>query len=109
MQALTNTHQVQAALGAMQPGGVALLYFTATWCGPCKRIKPFVQQLMEQNAPRLQVWSLDVDKAEQPLLQHFQVSSVPTFIFVRENQVVGVVKGGDQAALQAKCDQVMSC
>lgn len=110
---LLTTHQVQDVLGkAMQTQTVVMLYFTATWCGPCKKIKPFVQQLQAEHAPKLAVYAIDidhVDAGDNKLVDHFQIKSVPTFIFVRQNQVVGISAGANQQALHEKTSQVLQC
>jgi thiol-disulfide isomerase/thioredoxin len=36
--------------------------FTASWCGPCKRISPLVSGFMRENAARLVCCRLDVDE-----------------------------------------------
>lgn len=108
---LLTTHQLQETLGkAMQTQTVVLLYFTAKWCGPCKKIKPFVQQLQTQHAGKLMVFAIDIDTVDagnHKLMDHFDIKSVPTFIFVRNNQVVGISTGADQEALQQKTNQVL--
>lgn len=59
---------------------VRVLAFTATWCGPCQRSKPF---LAEIKASGVDVQIVDID--EQPdLSQQYGVTSVPTF-FVYAN------------------------
>jgi thioredoxin 1 len=55
-----------------------LLTFTATWCGPCKMLKPILQQLHDEG---LIVWeNHDIDQ-EAKFAQNFLVSSVPTLLF----------------------------
>ncbi|MEN6367708.1 MAG: thioredoxin family protein [Thermoguttaceae bacterium] len=57
-----------------------VLAFTASWCGPCQRSKPF---LAEIKASGVDVQIVDID--EQPdLAQQYGVTSVPTF-FVHVN------------------------
>lgn len=57
---------------------IVLLYFTASWCGPCQKIKPFVQQLQEAH-PTLKVVLIDVDESQEAAMQ-FGVKSMPTFV-----------------------------
>lgn len=110
---LLTTREVQEVLGkAMETHTVVLLYFTAKWCGPCKKIKPFVQQLQAEHAPKLAVFAIDIDKVDagdHKLLDHFNIQSVPTFIFVRNNQVVAIVKGANSDTLREKTNQVLQC
>lgn len=103
-------HQVQQLIGeAADTHTVVLLDFHAPWCGPCKKVVPVLQQLKQQYGNKLVIVKINVDKAEDVLTQHFQVKSVPTFIFVKNNQVVGVHSTGDGAALTTKCAQILTC
>nr|MDQ3031486.1 thioredoxin domain-containing protein [Myxococcota bacterium] len=38
-----------------------LVDFTATWCGPCRQIAPFIDQLADEYAGRAKVVKLDID------------------------------------------------
>jgi len=57
---------------------IVLLYFTASWCGPCQKIKPFVEEL-KKTYPRLVVLLIDVDDAQEAAMQ-FAIKSMPTFL-----------------------------
>jgi thioredoxin-like negative regulator of GroEL len=55
-----------------------ILYFTADWCNPCKKVKPIVEELnRESSEVKFQV--IDAD-SETELVKKFEVRSVPTFI-----------------------------
>jgi len=60
-----------------------ILYFSATWCGPCKNFKP----IMEQVSRELPVRFVDVDSNPQ-LVAEYGVRSVPTVIFLKDGQTV---------------------
>lgn len=110
MEHARTVHQVQSLIAAaMAKGTVLMLDFYAPWCGPCKKLEPTVQALLQQHGQKLALLKLNVDDVEDVLMQHFQVKAVPTFIFVKNNQVVGVSTGGDAAALSKQCGQVLSC
>ena len=59
-----------------------ILYFSATWCGPCKNFKP----IMEQVSRELPVQFVDVDASPQ-LVAEYGVRSVPTVIIINNGQV----------------------
>ena len=42
--------------------GLVVLRFTATWCGPCKRIDPVIQQWIKTMPSSVHFYTLDVDK-----------------------------------------------
>lgn len=106
----TTVHEVQTMLGqASAAGTVVVLDFYAPWCGPCKKLEPTLAALAQQYGTKVQIVKLDVDKTEDKLTQHFQVMSVPTFIFIRTNQVVATQNGGDAASLTQKFATVLQC
>lgn len=54
--------------------------FTATWCGPCQKVKPIVEQLRREG---YDIRPVDID--ERPDLKAaYGVKVVPTFVYVRE-------------------------
>ena len=64
----------------------ALIDFSATWCGPCKKVAPIIEEIANEN-PDFFVGAIDVDM--QPMLAaRFQVRSIPTVILLKDGQVV---------------------
>lgn len=55
--------------------------FYATWCGPCKRMAPMVEELAAEYAGKVDFYKIDVDK-ETPLAQQFRIEAMPTFVFI---------------------------
>ena len=55
--------------------------FYATWCGPCKMISPYLEDIASQYDGQLYVYKIDVDK-EKDLARMFGASSIPLLIFV---------------------------
>ena len=66
-----------------------ILYFTASWCGPCRMLGPIMESLKGQ----VNFSKLDVD-VEQDLAVKYKVRSVPTLVLVEngveKNRLVGV-------------------
>lgn len=73
------------ALVAATPSGAAsdvtLLDFHAEWCGPCKQMRPAIEQLADAGLP---IKAIDVDKSPK-LAERYSVQSVPTFIVIDSN------------------------
>ena len=67
-----------------------LLDFSATWCGPCQRVKPVVERLERQGFP---IRTVDIDR-EPALAKRFGVHSVPTFVLVVNGQEAQRLSGG---------------
>ncbi len=62
-----------------------LVDFFATWCGPCKMLSPLVEQLAEENADKVTVCKVDIDR-QPALADQFGVESVPTLVLFRNGQ-----------------------
>jgi len=62
-----------------------VLYFTATWCGPCKMFKPTVQAVSAETG--ISINYIDVDQ-QRDTAQKYGISSVPTIIVENEGNVV---------------------
>jgi thioredoxin len=57
-----------------------IIDFYTTWCGPCKRIAPIMEQLSEEYAGKVDFYKIDAEK-ERDLARIFRVGSYPTIVF----------------------------
>ena len=55
--------------------------FWATWCGPCKRLAPIIEELASEYEGRVNIGKCDVEEDDE-LATQFQVSSIPTIVFI---------------------------
>lgn len=62
-----------------------LLDFWATWCGPCRRVSPIVDEIAEE-VEDAKVGKINVDE-EGDLAAAFGVMSIPTLVVVRNGRV----------------------
>ncbi len=69
-----------------------LVDFSATWCGPCKKLEPVVEEIAGDYDGRLKVVKVDVDKAPNTAAK-FAVLSVPTLLLFNAGQVRDQVTG----------------
>ncbi len=74
-----------------QPG-VVIVDFSATWCGPCKMLKPFLEQLEREHGSKVKVVMIDYD-ARPDLVKHYSVESVPTLLMMKGGSVIDVCRG----------------
>ena len=56
---------------------IVLVDFNATWCGPCRMLKPVIEKFSENT--NVFVCSVDVDKNEL-LARKYQIYSIPCVI-----------------------------
>ncbi|ONI09381.1 hypothetical protein PRUPE_5G235200 [Prunus persica] len=82
---------------------LAILYFTATWCGPCRFISPLYTTLAGQY-PKAVFLKVDIDEARD-VAANWNISSVPAFFFVRNGKEVDKMVGADKTALEGKIAQ----
>lgn len=61
-----------------------LLDFWASWCGPCKMIAPFVEEIANERSD-IKVGKIDVDD-DPELAVRFQVMSIPTLIVFKDGK-----------------------
>jgi thioredoxin 1 len=68
-----------------------VLYFTADWCNPCKKVRPIVEELnKEQIVAKFFIIDADI---ENEMVSDFGVKSVPTFVLISENKEVSRTTG----------------
>lgn len=66
--------------------------FYATWCGPCRRLAPRLDQLADEFSGRIKFVKVNVDEA-QDLAGRFQVEGIPTLLFFRNGRLADRVTG----------------
>ncbi|RHN43935.1 putative thioredoxin, tetratricopeptide-like helical domain-containing protein [Medicago truncatula] len=88
---------------ASKTSRLLVLYFTATWCGPCRYISPLYTSLAEKYQ-RVVFLKVDIDEAVD-VAARWNVSSVPTFFFVKNGKEVDSVVGADKNTLERKIAQ----
>jgi putative thioredoxin len=64
-----------------------LVDFWATWCGPCKQVKPILEKLATEFNGGFLLAKVDVD-AEQQLAAMVGIRSVPTILLLKEGKIV---------------------
>ena len=62
-----------------------LVDFFAEWCGPCKMMKPVLEQLHQQMGDRVRILKIDIDKS--PVAANtYEVQSVPTLMLFQNGK-----------------------
>ena len=66
---------------------VAVVDFSATWCGPCKMLAPVLETVSEKLAGQADFYNVDVDEAPQ-LAMAYRVNSVPCVVLLKNGEFV---------------------
>ena len=91
----------------LQASTPVLVDFSATWCGPCKKLEPIVHELAGDYVGRLKVVKVDVDRAPA-VAARFGVLAVPTVLIVKDGAVRDLVSGVvSKRALSDRVDKVL--
>lgn len=84
-----------------------LVEFSATWCGPCRALRPALEALASAYQGRVKVTQLDVDDNPRTA-QDYGVRAVPTLLFFKQGRVVGQLVGGvPRSRLEGALQQVL--
>ena len=55
--------------------------FYAVWCGPCKRLRPRLEQLAREQKGEVIIYSIDAEKAVE-LSRRIGIRAFPTLLFI---------------------------
>ena len=68
-----------------------LLDFWASWCAPCRRVVPIVEEIADESMD-IKVGKINVDE-EPELANKFSIMSIPTLVVMKNGKIVQQVSG----------------
>lgn len=66
---------------------LALVDFSATWCGPCKMLAPVLEEISEELAGSLDFFNADVD-ANDELALKYGIQNIPALVIFKNGEIV---------------------
>jgi thioredoxin 1 len=90
----------EPATVSQRPPRGEVLFFNASWCGPCKKMKPIVTQMKREG---YHVHDVNVD-SNRALAQKYKIRGIPTFVFIENGSEVRRFSGGtSESQLKKLC------
>ena len=97
----------QTAREAIESGKPVVIDFWATWCGPCIKLGPIVEELAEKY-PDVTIGKLNIDENDE-IANENRVRNIPTVLFFRNGELkersVGLV---NLSVLEEKLNKVIA-
>jgi thioredoxin 1 len=82
------------------PNKLIIINFKATWCGPCKSIKPFIDYLIE-NYSNVIFMSVDIEDEElTSITEKFEIMRVPSFVYIKNNLICHNIIGANKQNIE---------
>jgi len=66
--------------------------FYTTWCGPCKRLAPIMEELSQTYCDQVRFYKVDIER-ERELAALFGISSIPQVLYIRAGSKPMLLKG----------------
>mgnify|MGYP003333397766 FL=1 len=68
----------------------SVVYFTASWCQPCKQLKPIYAKAGMSDSKN-QYFIIDIDTIDNKYLERYNIKSVPTLFLMNKEEVIKTI------------------
>lgn len=89
MKQVTDATFDKDVLEAAKP---VLVDFYASWCGPCKKLSPVLEQLSGELQGEVEIVKIDSDD-NIDTIRHYEIRSLPTLVLFKDGEEVTRVSG----------------
>lgn len=80
-----NVHEIIAS------GRPVVIDFWATWCGPCQRMTPIVEELAKEYEGKVEIGKYNIEE-ENDLAAEYRIMSIPTILFFKDGKMVSELR-----------------
>ena len=93
---------------AIETNSYSVVDFYADWCGPCRMMSPIVEELAKEYDGKALICKVDLD-ASKDIAIEYSVRSIPTFLFIKNGQVIDRHIGGtSKKTIEEKIKKLMA-
>ncbi|MGN0917384.1 MAG: thioredoxin [Candidatus Enterousia sp.] len=80
-------HANDTNLSSMISGGITLVDFWATWCGPCRMFGPIFEQVSNQT-PDVKFVKFEIDESNRRMPAQYGIRSIPSVLAFKNGELV---------------------
>ena len=90
-------------------GKPVVIDFWATWCGPCMRLAPTIDELAEEYADKVVIGKYNIEE-ESDLSTDYRIMSIPTILFFKNGEQVRDLRmtGATKDELKARIEKLLA-
>ena len=89
-------------------GKPMVIDFWATWCGPCRKVGPTIQELADQDEGQAIIGKVNIEEDADDLVSEFGIRNIPTILFIKGGEVVDKVVGAaPKSTLEEKLKAIL--
>lgn len=94
---------------AIASGHPIVIDFWATWCGPCMRLTPVIDELAEEYADRVIIGKYNIEEQSE-LSTDYRIMSIPTILFFKNGEQVRDLRmtGATKEELKARIEKLIA-
>lgn len=101
MTEITSVEQLKEFIAS----DVSLIYFGASWCGPCKMLRPVMENVEKEYGDRLNVGHVDIDECKE-IAEAYAIMNIPVIILFdsgeEKEKIIGYNSKADIMAIVNK-------
>ncbi len=79
--------------------GKVIIDFYADWCGPCKRISPYFEELKEKHKD-VMFLKCNIDECPK-IAKDYNITSIPAFVTLQDGKQIGFLLGANTSKLDS--------
>lgn len=79
-------------LKAAAASGVAVVDFSAQWCGPCQRVAPILEEVSDELDGKANFFNIDIDE-NADAADEYGITNIPAIMVMKDGEVMDMQVG----------------